>query len=124
VFKNSSEFFFRPIEVVNDILTEPFQIQRGVIIPAGTYHFNRPRVSFTSDFSKRIVFTVRGKWGDFYSGRRYETSGGITWRPNAHLLLDLSESYNRVRLREKDVPPRLSQPPARQQRTQSDAFEK
>jgi uncharacterized protein DUF5916/cellulose/xylan binding protein with CBM9 domain len=100
VFKNSSEFFFRPIESVNDVLTEPFQIRRGITIPVGTYHFNRPQVSFTSDLSKRIVFRVREKWGDFYSGRRYETTGGIAWRPNSHLLVDLSESYNRVRLRE------------------------
>src|SRR5206468_10159056 len=98
--KNSAELFFRPIEDVNDVLTEPFEIRRGIIIPAGTYHFNRPRVSFTSDLSKRIVFNAREKWGDFYSGKRSETSGGITWRPNAHLLVDLSESYNRVRLRE------------------------
>jgi hypothetical protein len=89
-----------PIEAVNDVLTEPFQIRPGIVIPAGTYEFNRPQVSFTSDLSKRIVFTGREKWGDFYSGRRYETSGGITWRPNSHLLVDLSESYNKVRLRE------------------------
>src|SRR5438477_2616506 len=100
IFKNSSDFFFRPIEAVNDVLTEPFQIRPGIIIPAGTYQFNRPRVSFTSDLSQRIVFTGREKWGDFYSGTRDETSGGITWRPNSHLLVDLSESYNRVRLRE------------------------
>lgn len=100
VFKNSSELFFRPIEAVDDVLIEPFQIRRGIVIPAGTYHFNRPQMSFTSDLSKRVVFKVREKWGDFYSGRRYETSGGITWRPNSHLLLDLSESYNKVRLRE------------------------
>ena len=99
-FKNSSEFFFRPIEDVNDVLAEPFEVRPGIVIPAGNYHFNRPRASFTSDLSKRIVFNVREQWGDFYSGKRYETSGGITWRPNAHLLLDLSESYNRVRLRE------------------------
>jgi hypothetical protein len=100
IFKNSSEFFFRPIEAVKDVLTEPFQIRKGIVIPPGTYHFNRPRVSFTSDLSKRVVFTAREKWGDFYSGRRYETSGGITWRPNSHVLVDLSESYNKVRLPE------------------------
>jgi len=98
IFKNSSEFFFRPIEAVTDVLTEPFEIRPGIIIPAGTYNFNRPRVSFTSDRSKPIVFTGREKWGDFYSGKRYETSVGITWRPSPHMLLDLSESYNRVRL--------------------------
>ena len=100
VFKNSSELFFRPIEAVNDVLTEPFQIRRGIVIPPGTYEFNRPQISFTSDLSKRIVFTGREKWGRFYSGTRYETSGGISWRPNSHLLVDLSESYNKVRLRE------------------------
>ena len=100
IFKNSSEFFFRPMEDVTDVLTEPFQIRPGIVIPVGTYRFNRPRASYTSDLSKPIVFTVREHWGDFYSGKRYETAGGITWRPNAHLLLDLSESHNRVRLRE------------------------
>jgi len=100
VFKNSSESFFRPIEAVNDVLTEPFQIRPGIIIPVGTYEFNRPQVSFTSDLSKRVVFAGREKWGGFYSGNRYETSGGVTWRPNSHLLVDLSESFNKVRLRE------------------------
>ena len=87
---------------MNDVLTEPFQIRPGITIPAGTYQFNRPQVSFTSDLSKRIIFTGREKWGKFYSGTRNETSGGITWRPNPHLLVDLSESYNKVHLREGD----------------------
>ena len=99
-FKNSAELFFRPIEDVTDVLTEPFEIRPGIVIPTGTYHFNRPQVSFTSDQSKHIILTAREKWGDFYSGQRYETSGGITWRPNPHVLLDLIESYNKVSLRE------------------------
>jgi len=98
IFKNSSEFFFRPIEAVNDVLTEPFHIRPGITIPIGAYQFNRPRVSFMSDLSKPVIFTFREKWGKFYTGKRYETSGGITWRPNPHLLLDLQESYNKVRL--------------------------
>ena len=102
IFKDSSEFFFRPIEAVNDVLTEPFEIRPGIGIPAGTYRFNRPQLSFTSDLSKPVIFRVREKWGDFYSGKRYETSGGITWRPNPHVLIDLSESYNKVHLREGD----------------------
>src|SRR6267142_4923616 len=32
-FKNSSDFFFRPIEDVTDVLTEPFQIRPGIVIP-------------------------------------------------------------------------------------------
>lgn len=102
IFKNSSEFFFRPIEAVNDVLTEPFRIRPGITIPVGTYQFNRPRLAFTSDLSKPVIFTFEESLGKFYTGTRYETSGGITWRPNPHLLLDLQESYNKVHLREGD----------------------
>ncbi len=97
-FKNSSGFSFRPIEDVTDVLTEPFEIRSGIVIPAGKYHFNRPRVSYTSDRSKKIVFNGRYKWGNFYSGKRNEYSAGITYRPNQHFLFDFSDSYNDVRL--------------------------
>ena len=97
-FKNSSIFFFRPIEQVTDVLTEPFEIRRGIIIPPGTYHFNRPRMSYTSDSSKKLVLTGRYHWGDFYSGKRDEISAGASFRPNAHLLFDFTDSFNSVRL--------------------------
>ncbi|MBV9925542.1 MAG: carbohydrate binding family 9 domain-containing protein [Acidobacteria bacterium] len=101
-FKNSADFFFRPIEDVTDVLTEPFEIRPGVVIPPGSYHFNRPRVSFTSDASRRLVLTGRYKWGGFYTGKRDEISVGLTLRPNEHLLFDFSDSFNSVRLREGD----------------------
>ena len=97
-FKNSAVLFFRPFEDVTDVLTEPFQIRPGIVIPVGTYHFNRPRFQFTSDQSKQIVLTGRYKWGNFYSGKRDEVSAGISYRPNEHFLFDLSNSYNNVRL--------------------------
>ena len=97
-FKNSANFEFRPVEYVTDVLTEPFNIRPGIVIPVGKYDFNRLRVQFTSDRSKKIGYTGRYKWGDFYSGKRDEVSAGITYRPNAHLLFDLSDSYNDVRL--------------------------
>lgn len=97
-FKNSSSLFFRPIEYVTDVLTEPFRIRPGIVIPPGKYHFNRPRVSFTSNRSKKIVFGGRYKWGNFYSGKRDEVQAGITYRPNAHFLFDFSDNYNDVRL--------------------------
>src|SRR5215208_1887607 len=98
IFKNSSDFFFRPIEYVRDVLTEPFEIRRGIIIPSGSYHFNRPRVSYTSDSSKRLVLSGGYKWGDFYKGKRDEITAGATFRPSAHVLFDFTNSFNSVRL--------------------------
>lgn len=97
-FKNSAEFSFQPIQQVTDVLAEPFDIRRDIVIPAGTYHFNRPSVSFTSDGSKRLVLSGEYQWGDFYSGKRDEIEVGATFRPNAHLLFDFTNSFNSVRL--------------------------
>jgi hypothetical protein len=97
-FHNSSIFGIRFLEDVTDVLAKPFEIRPGIVIPPGRYHFNRPRIWLSSDRSKRIIFTAREKWGKFYSGDRYETSAGVTLRPNEHLLVELSDSYNRVAL--------------------------
>jgi hypothetical protein len=100
VFKNGADLFFRPIEYVADVLHEPFEIRPGIVIPTGTYYFNRPRVSFSSDSSKKFIFSGRYKWGKFYSGTRDEYNTGITYRPNKHLLVDLTDALNVVRLKE------------------------
>jgi Domain of unknown function (DUF5916)/Carbohydrate family 9 binding domain-like len=97
-FKNSSVFFFRPIEDVTDVLNGPFEIRPGIIIPPGSYHFNRQRLSYTSDSSKRLVLTGGYRWGGFYSGKRDEVTAGVTFRPNAHLLFDFTDTFNSVRL--------------------------
>ena len=97
-FKNSSVFFFRPLEDLTDVLTEPFEISQGIVIPTGTYHFNRPKVEFESDRSKKIGFETGYQWGRFYSGKLDEISAGITYRPNANFLFSFSDSYNNVRL--------------------------
>lgn len=97
-FKNSSVLFFRLFEDVTDVLTEPFRIRPNITIPTGSYHFNRSRIAFTSNKSKRFVFNISEKFGDFYSGKRYETIGGFTFRPNPHLLFEISNSFNKVNL--------------------------
>ena len=97
-FNNSSSFSFRPVESVTDVLTEPFEIRRGITIPRGTYHFNRPQLSYVSDSSKKLVLSGDYEWGGFYSGKRDEIEVGATFRPNAHLLFDVTNSFNSVRL--------------------------
>jgi len=98
IFTNGADAFFRPIEYVADVLKEPFEIRPGIVIPAGPYYFNRPRISFSSDSSKKIVFNGRYKWGGFYTGKLDEAGAGISYRPNMHLLFDFSDSYNYARL--------------------------
>jgi hypothetical protein len=101
-FHNSSEIEVRFLEDVTDVLIEPFRIRPGIVIPPGSYHFNRPRVSFSSDRSKPVILSLAHQWGDFYSGKRAGSSAGVTLRPNEHVLIELSDNYNRVRLPQGD----------------------
>ncbi len=97
-FKNSANLEFRPIEDVTDALLEPFEIRPGIVIPQGSYHFNRPWVQFNSDQSKRFTWQARQGWGEFYSGTRYETDAQVAVRPNEHFMLEIGDSFNRVLL--------------------------
>ena len=102
LFQNSSRLEVRFLADTTDVLTQPFEIRPGIVLPPGTYHFNRPGVSYQSDTSKRVIFSLAEEWGDFYSGTRWETEAGLTLRPTDHLLLSAVDSYNRVRLPQGD----------------------
>ncbi len=96
-FKNSASLEVSA-EDLTDALPEPFEIRPGIVIPQQSYHFLRPSIEFSSDTSKRFLWQVQQGWGDFYSGRRYETEAGFTLRPNEHFLLEVMDSFNRVQL--------------------------
>ena len=97
LFQNSSQVqadFFQ----TTDALTKPFEIRPGIVIPPGTYHFNRPGVAYYSDSSKRVICGAGEQWGDFYSGTRSESWVVLALRPTDHLLLSVDDTYNVVRL--------------------------
>lgn len=102
LFQNSSTAEVRFIQDTTDVLTKPFEIRPGIIIPTGAYHFNRPYVSYSSDYSKRVIFTFFEQWGNFYSGTRSQSEASVTLRPTNHLLLSVDDSYNLVRLPQGD----------------------
>ncbi|MGH9670219.1 MAG: DUF5916 domain-containing protein [Terriglobales bacterium] len=102
LFQNSSRAEVRFLQSTTDVLTQPFEIRPGIVIPPGAYHFNRPFVEFSSDNSKRVVFTLFEQWGSFYSGTRSRSEASVTLRPNSHFSLSLSDSYNRVHLAQGD----------------------
>jgi hypothetical protein len=97
-FANSASATIRPWRTETDVLTRPFRIRPGIVIPPGSYTFNRHGASFGTNRSRRIVFDAGGSWGSFYSGQRQEASAGLTWRPDSHLSLEASHSFNAVQL--------------------------
>ncbi len=97
-FANSAGLTIRPLRAETDVLTRPFQIRPGIVIPPGQYAFNRFGASFTTNRSRRFLFDASGSWGGFYNGSRQEAGAGFTWRPDSHLSLQASHSFNAVQL--------------------------
>jgi hypothetical protein len=81
-----------------DRLDEPFEISDGIQVPAGAY-WNR-RHAVEGGTSKAVALSASGsvEWGTFYGGRLETYEAQVSWRPNSHLLVELSEEFNDVRL--------------------------
>jgi hypothetical protein len=89
-------------------LTEAFEISEGVVISIGDYRFDHGRVEFETTDIRPVNVKIYLDWGQFYSGRRFETSTGVEWRPSPHVFLSLEYDQNDVRLDEGDFTTRLA----------------
>jgi hypothetical protein len=108
-------FFFRPFTLTNrtgdvftpafsdftEVLTEPFQIYPGIVVPPGTYDADTRGIQLgTGGHRKLAVFTrlVEYPDGKFYGGSRNDQFLELTWRPSARFRGSLSYEYNDVDL--------------------------
>jgi hypothetical protein len=79
-------------------LTDPFDINDGVVIPVGAYDFTRYRASFRTSSGRPLSGNVGVEWGDFYDGHREEYEVGLEWRASAHVFLGIEYAQNEVTL--------------------------
>ncbi|MBK8594126.1 MAG: carbohydrate binding family 9 domain-containing protein [Holophagales bacterium] len=81
-----------------DRLDEPFEIREGIVVPAGAFWNRRHAVEAGSSRANPFFASGGVEWGTFYGGNLETWSGQLSWRPNPHLLVDLTEEYNDVHL--------------------------
>jgi Carbohydrate family 9 binding domain-like/Domain of unknown function (DUF5916) len=108
-------FFLRPLTLANrtgdsltlafsdftEVLTDPFEIFPGVIVPPGTYDSDTRGVQFgTGSHRKLAVFArfVDYPDGRFYAGARFDKFVELTWRPSAHFRGSLSYEVDQIEL--------------------------
>ncbi len=79
-------------------LTEPFEVEDGVEIPAGEYGFTTASVDLET--ASRRPLSVRTGWtfGGFYSGTLNELEAGLTWRPSSSVRIGLNGERNVVEI--------------------------
>lgn len=98
VSATSGDFFEFNIQPIAEKLSEPFEIQEGVVIPVDEYWFTRYEIQFAT-FSGRS-FAVAGEvnWGGFFDGSRTKLEVEFTWRPSKYLSLSADYQRNDVDL--------------------------
>ncbi|HEY9421821.1 MAG TPA: DUF5916 domain-containing protein, partial [Thermoanaerobaculia bacterium] len=98
-FKSSAGFAYKWYDQV-EVLTAPFEISRGVIIPPGSYHFNHHFFGFQTDYTKPLGSVGRVAWGDYYNGHFLQTFGYLAYRPIPGLFLAATYQHTEVSLRQ------------------------
>jgi hypothetical protein len=81
-----------------DRLERPFEIARGVTLPAGDYNFQEHFVEAEAGGKRRLSGRVRYGAGDFYSGRRQSVRIAPAFKPGQLLSAEASYELNDVTL--------------------------
>jgi len=98
-FESGDRFEFNVVPV-GERLVQPFEIADSVLIPPGSYHWNRYRLE-GAFAAKRIVSGQLTWWfGDFYSGSLDELSLTSSFKPSPLFIVEVNATRNVGRLRE------------------------
>lgn len=96
-FKDSSGFAYKYF-LVTENLTQPFEIQKGVVIQPGSYDFGYHFFGFQTDYTKPLGGAGRVAWGDYYDGHYIQTFYYLAWRPIPGLIIDGTYQHTHVNL--------------------------
>jgi hypothetical protein len=76
-------------------LDEPFEIQPGVVIPAGDYHYTAWIAEVETAEHRRWMADVEARWGSFYDGNLRRVAGELVLKPSPHLLVSARGEWSR-----------------------------
>lgn len=72
-----------------EILLEPFEVAPGVVIPTGSYQFNRWRGELETSRHRPVQFGNETSFGEFYDGHLTQQQNSIKWTsPKGRLQLE------------------------------------
>ncbi len=91
-----------------EVLSAPFTISRGVVLPVGEYSFDEVEFDFNSASFRPVSVVLNYRVGDFYSGQRWRGTGELVWKASPHFWVTGSYEYNDVSLPQGDFIVRLA----------------
>ncbi len=83
-----------------EVLTQPFEISDGVIIPVGDYSYERYGAFVSSGGQRTVALSLRLENGGFFSGDLSAAIAKLDWQPSKYFTGVLEYEYNDVELLE------------------------
>jgi len=83
-------------------LTEPFEIEDGVLIPVGSYTMNRYGFQVETADKRPLAVEAQFNWGEFFTGTRRDMELGVIFKPSTHVFAEVQYARNDVSLEEGD----------------------
>ncbi len=99
-FSRGNDFFTFFIGEETEGLIEDFEINDGIVIPAGVYKSDRRGFFFETGTQRPWAFEFEVVDGDFFGGTNLFISPEVEWRPSKHLNTSLEWRRNRIKLPE------------------------
>lgn len=85
-------------EATEDNLLEEFEISDGVVIPAGSYRFDRARLELESAVNRDVSAEISVAGGEFFDGTRETYNTELLWQPGALFRGKLGYEINEIQL--------------------------
>lgn len=79
-------------------LFEPFEINDGVVIPTGSFDWERGRLRLRTSEGRALRGTTDISFGDFFTGSRWDVRTGVEWRASRHFFASAEFERNHVEL--------------------------
>ena len=76
-------------------LDEPFEIQDGIVVPAGDYRYTAWFAEVETAERRRWVAELEVRWGTFYDGDMTRVETRLALKPDPHLLLSAEAEWTR-----------------------------
>lgn len=80
--------------VIEEGLTEPFEISSGVVIPPGFYSFDEYGIRISGSAHRRLSGGLNVFRSTDYDGDRLSIDGRLEWKPSRHFNIEAKYQYN------------------------------
>lgn len=90
------------INFTTEGVVTPFELSKGIVVPAGTYHHREAQLVFITNPSKPVYVNIRSVLGGSFGGRRYLNTGILGIRLGDQFNSEFSLALNDVHLPEGD----------------------